>query len=145
VPDYFAVLYTLTPSIHCSMGSTPVGVQCPLTSSLGEFLGYWDGSGILGFRPCWCPSAFPSPSISWCFSITLLRLPLDFIRVSSYDRRICTHSVDPSLTHPLGEFPGLGLALVLDVVVPKAEQSCTWSRNLNPNFCPGRRTSDLGI
>src|SRR6218665_313973 len=25
-----------------------------------------------------------------------------------YDRRICTHSVDHSLTHCLGEFPGLG-------------------------------------
>src|SRR6218665_2962353 len=29
------------PFIHRSMGSAPVGVQCPLTSSLGEFLGYW--------------------------------------------------------------------------------------------------------
>jgi len=35
------------PSIHWSMGSAPVGVQCPITSSLGEFLGYWAGSGIL--------------------------------------------------------------------------------------------------
>src|SRR6218665_3535217 len=51
------------------MGSAPVGVQCPLTSSLGEFLGYWAGSGILGYRPFWCPSPFPSPSISRCFSI----------------------------------------------------------------------------
>ena len=39
-----------------------------------------------------------------------------------YGRRIYTHSVDPSLTHFLGEFPGLGLALVPDVVVPEAEQ-----------------------
>src|SRR6218665_3887838 len=63
-----------------------------------------------------------------------------------YGRRICTHSVDPSLTHFLGEFPGLGLALVPDVVVPEAEQWCAWRRNLDPNFCPGRcRTSDLGI
>ena len=55
-------------------------------------------------------------------------------------------SVDPSLTHFLGEFPGLGLTLVPDVVAPEAEQRCTWSRKLNPNFCPGRgRTSDLGI
>src|SRR6218665_1765179 len=30
------------PSIHCSMGSAPVGAQCPFTSSLGEFLGYRD-------------------------------------------------------------------------------------------------------
>src|SRR6218665_827337 len=65
-----------------------------------------------------------------------------------YGRRICicTHSVDPSLTHFLGEFPGLGLALVPDVVVPEAEQRCAWSRNLNPNVCPSRgRTSDLDI
>src|SRR6218665_3447615 len=63
-----------------------------------------------------------------------------------YERRICTHSVDPSLTHLLGEFPALGLALVPDVVVPEAEQRCAWSRKLDPNFCPGRgRTSDLGI
>jgi len=40
----------------------------------------------------------------------------------------------------------LGLALVPDVVVPEAEKRCTWSRKLDPNFCPGRgRTSDLGI
>src|SRR6218665_1080483 len=57
------------PSIHRSKGSTPVGVQCPLTSSLGEFPGYWTGSGILGYCPCWCPSPFLSPSIAWCFSI----------------------------------------------------------------------------
>src|SRR6218665_1216945 len=34
------ILYILYPSIHRSMGSAPVGAQCPLTSSLGEFLGY---------------------------------------------------------------------------------------------------------
>src|SRR6218665_3314270 len=39
------------------------------------------GSGILGFRPCWCPSPFPSPSISRCFPFTLFHLPLDFIRL----------------------------------------------------------------
>ena len=49
---------TIHPSIHC-----PIGVQCTLTLSLGEFPGYW------GFRPCWCPLPFPSPSISWCFFI----------------------------------------------------------------------------
>src|SRR6218665_3554181 len=63
-----------------------------------------------------------------------------------YIRRICAHSVDSSLTHFLGEFPGLGQAQVPDVVVPKAEQWCAWSRNLYPNFCHVRgRTSDLGI
>ena len=91
--------------------------------------------------------------VSWAFArIGVHRpsirsyLPLDFNRVSSLRRRIATHSVDPSLTHFLGEFPGLGLALIPDVVVPEAEQRCTWSRKLDPNFCSGRgRTSDLGI
>src|SRR6218665_1390050 len=36
---------------------------------------------MLGFRPCWCPSPFPSPSISRCFLFTLLHQPLDFIRL----------------------------------------------------------------
>src|SRR6218665_1790388 len=59
---------------------------------------------------------------------------------------ICSHSVDPSLTHFLGEFSGLVLALEPDVVVPEAEQGCAWSRNLDLNFFPGRgRISDLGI
>src|SRR6218665_433564 len=39
------------------------------------------GSGIPGFRPCWCPSPFPSPFISRCFPFTLLHLPLNFIRL----------------------------------------------------------------
>src|SRR6218665_509405 len=41
----------------------PVGVQCPISSSLGEFPVIGIGSGILGFRPYWCPSPFPSLSI----------------------------------------------------------------------------------
>src|SRR6218665_378299 len=103
------------------MGSVPVGVQCPLTSSLGEFLGYWAGSGILGYRPCWRPSPFPSPSISRCFSIHSSPaigfhsfFPLRPMYLHPFGR--------PSLTHFLGEFPGLGLALEPGVVVPEAEQ-----------------------
>src|SRR6218665_3766421 len=46
----------------------PVGVQCPISSSLGEFpLAIGIGSGVLGFRPYWCPSPFPSPSILCVF------------------------------------------------------------------------------
>src|SRR6218665_4026133 len=48
------------------------------------------GSGILGFRPCWCSSPFPSPSISRCFLFTLLHLPLDLIRLFCYGGGICT-------------------------------------------------------
>jgi len=38
-----------------------------------------------------------------------------------YGQHIATHSVDSSLTYFLGKFPGLGLALIPDVVVPEAE------------------------
>jgi len=56
-----------------------------------------------------------------------------------YDQHICTHLVDPSLTHFSGEFSGLGLALVPDVVTPEVGQRCAWSWNLDPNFCPIHR------
>src|SRR6218665_155546 len=80
------------------------------------------------------------------FPLALLQLILDFIRVSSL-RPIYMHtSVDLPLTHFLGEFPGLELSVEPDVVVPEAEQGCAWSRNLDPNFCPGRgRGSGFGI
>src|SRR6218665_1996159 len=51
-----------------------------------------------------------------------------------YGRRIATHSVNPALTHFLGEFTGLGLDLIPNVVVPEADQRYTWSRKLDPNF-----------
>src|SRR6218665_3997035 len=47
-----------------------------------------------------------------------------------YGRLIANHSVGPSLSHFLGEFPGLGLALVSDVVVPEAEQRAHGAENL---------------
>src|SRR6218665_1514920 len=86
------------------------------------------GSGVLGFRPHRCPSPFPSPSILGVF-----HSPLYAIGFQSCFFFIATHSVDPSLTHFLGECPGLGLALVPDDVVPEAEHGA-WSRKLDPNF-----------
>ena len=99
-------------SIHWSMGSAPVGVQCPITSSLGEFLGYWAGSCILGYCPCWCrpTSYFPSLSISRCFFHSLFFTChwISFVFFIN-GQRICNHSCDPLLIHVLGEFPGLGM------------------------------------
>src|SRR6218665_2692497 len=133
-------------SIHRSMGSAHVGVQCPLTSSLGEFLGYWDWLWCPGLSPVLVSIAYPFAfHISVLFHSLFTCHWISFVFLL-YGRRICTHSVDPSFTHFLGEFQGLGLALVPDVVVPEAEHGCAWSRNLDPNFYPGRgRTSDLGI
>src|SRR6218665_667329 len=65
------------------------------------------------------------------------RLLLSPYIIINQNGSICSNSVDPSLTHFLGEFPGLVLALEPDIVVPAAEQGCAWSRNLDPNFCPG--------
>src|SRR6218665_618556 len=109
-----------------------------------SFPAFGIGSGVLGFRPYWCPSPFPSLSMLGVFHSLL----------SAIGFRSCfffTADVSPPirstlLTLFLGEFPGLGLALVPDVVVPEAEQRCAWSRKLDSNFYPGRgRTSDLGI
>ena len=71
-------------SIHCSMGSAPVGTQCPLTSPhqqsfyrlLGLALVSWAFARVGVHRP-----SLRSPSISRCFLFTLLHQPLDFIRL----------------------------------------------------------------
>src|SRR6218665_3034644 len=116
----------------------PVGIQCSISSSLGEFPSYWDWLILVSI-------ALPFAFHTWCFPFALICHWISIVFLL-YGRRIATHSVGPSLTHFLGKFPGLGLALVPDVVVPQAEQRCAWSRNLDPNVCPGRgRTSDHGI
>src|SRR6218665_1254499 len=68
--DDHDVMCNLTTVLYDPWAPQPVGVRCPLTSSLGEFQAIGTGSGILGYHPCLCPSPFPpSPSISRCFSI----------------------------------------------------------------------------
>ena len=77
---------------------------------------------------------------------TLLHLPLDFIHVSSLQLMYLCPFGRPFIYSLFRWVPGLELALVPDVVVPQVEQGCVRSKNLNPNFCPGRvRTSDLSI
>src|SRR6218665_3310138 len=123
----------------------PVRVQCPISSSLGEFPIYWDWLWCPGLSPVLVSITLPFAFHSWCFPFALICHWISIV-FPLYGRRIATHSVDPSLTHFLGEFPFLGLAVVPDVLVPEAEQRCAWSRKLDPNFCTGRgRTSDLGL
>src|SRR6218665_4098399 len=83
-----------------------------MSSSLGEFPSYWDW--------LWCPGllpvgllvsiAIPFAFHTWCFPFDVICHWISIV-FFLYGRRITTHSVDPSLTHFLGEFPGLGLAL----------------------------------
>src|SRR6218665_3466886 len=129
------------------MGSVPIGVQCSLTSSLGEFPGYYGWLWYLGLSPVLVSIALPFTFHILVF-LNLLFFTCHWISFVFllFGRRIFTHSVDPSLTHFLGELPGLELAVVPDAAVPEAERGCAWSRNLDPNFCSGQgRTSDLGI
>src|SRR6218665_3511927 len=129
----------------------------PISSSLGEFPSYWDWHWCPGLSPVFVFIALPFAFHTLLFPFALLFLLISIVFllycrhwISSvfllYGRRIATHSVDPSLLHFLGEFPGLGLALVPRCCGPRGGQRCAWSRKLDPNFCSGRgRTSNLGI
>src|SRR6218665_849012 len=103
--------------LYCiSLGPHPLGVQCLLTSSMGVFPGDLNWT-VLGSRPCWCPSPFP-----FAFHIPVLFQALFFTcHWISFVFLLYLHSVHPSPTHLLGEFPGFGLAMVPDAVVPVAK------------------------
>ena len=125
--------------VHCiSLGPQPVGIGV-------QFLTGWVSRRFGLALVSWLPPvlvsiAFPhSPSISLCLSLTFLPLPLHFIRVSSL-RPMYLHPLGRPVSYSLfiGEFPGLGLALVPDIVFSEAKQRCAWSRNLVSNFCPDR-------
>src|SRR6218665_824401 len=96
----------------------PVGVQCLISSSLGEFPSYWYWLWCPGLSPILVSIALPFALV---FSIRSY-LPLDFNHVSSLRQRIATHSVDPSLT-------SLTLALVPDVVVPEVDSGAHGAEN----------------
>src|SRR6218665_625164 len=113
---------------HNPYSSMPVGVQCPISSSLGEFPTYWDWLWCPGLSPVLVSIALPFGFHTWCFPFVLTCHWISIVFLL-YGRRIATHSVDPSLTHFLGEFPGLGLALVPDVVVPEADSGAHGAEN----------------
>src|SRR6218665_909346 len=109
------------------MSSAPLGVQFSLTSSLGEYPDFRTGSGILGFCPRWCPSPFPSPSISRCFSIHFSSPAIEFHSCFFFTTDVFAPIGRP-FTYFFGDFQGLGLALVPDIAVPEAEQGCACTR-----------------
>src|SRR6218665_3962113 len=124
----------------------PVGVQCPISSSLGEFpCSYWNWPWCPGLSPVLVSIVLPFAFQTWCFPFALICHWISILFLL-YGRRIATHSVDPSLTHVSGDFSGLELALGTRCCGARGGQRCAWSRQLDPNFWPGRgRTSDLGI
>src|SRR6218665_3118924 len=116
-----------------------VGVQCPISSSLGEFPSYWDWLWCPGLSPVLVSITLPFAFNTWCFPFVLICHWISIVFLL-YGRRIATHSVDPSLTHCLhvGEFSGLGLALVPNVVVPEAEQAVRMEQKTRSKFLPWR-------
>jgi len=120
---HMARLVRIITSIHPSIN--PWALR-PLVSNVlslphySEFLGYWAGSGIQGYRVDAHHLSFRLPNLGVLHSLFFTCYWISFVFLL-YGRRICTHLVNPSLTHFLGEFPGLGLTLEPDVVVPVTE------------------------
>src|SRR6218665_1265712 len=85
-----------------------IGVQCPISSSLGEFSSYWDWLWCPGLSLVLVSIALPFAFHTWCFPFALICHWISNVFLL-YGRRITTHSVDPSLTNFLGEFSGLAL------------------------------------
>src|SRR6218665_3227035 len=81
----------------------PVGVQCPISFSLGEFPSYWDWLWCPGLSPVLVSIALPFAFHTWCFPFALICHWISIVFLL-YGRRIATYSVDPSLTHFLCEF-----------------------------------------
>src|SRR6218665_4059474 len=94
----------------------PVGVPCSIFSSLGEFPSYWDWLWCPGLSPVLVSIALPFAFHTWCFPLALIChwILIVFLLYRHPFGRPFTYN------HYLGEFPGLGLALVPDVVVPEA-------------------------
>ena len=128
---------SIHPLIHGLSARWCPFVQCPLSSSLGEFLGYWDWLGYPELPPvlvfiAFSPFAF---HISVFFHSLFTCHWISFVFLL-YDRRICAHSINPSLAD--GEFPGLELARVPDIVIPEAEHGVRAKQKSYFKFLPGR-------
>src|SRR6218665_2929086 len=97
------------------------------------------GSGVLGFRPYWCPSPFPLPFILGVFHSLL----------SAIGFQSCfffTADVSPPIRSTLHLLTFWVSFQAWDWLWYPMLWSQRRSRKLDPNFCPGRgRTSDLGI
>jgi len=110
-------------------------VSPSLTHFVGEFPSYWGWLWCPGLSPVLASIALPFAFQTCCFPFALSAIGFQscFFFTVSPPTRSTLH-----LLPFLDEFLGLGLNLIPDVVVPEADQLYTWSRKLDPNFCPGR-------
>ena len=134
-PHFIVLEFVSIIKLYCIF-LEPTSRWCPRSS---HFLTIWV-SRLLGRAqvswatvPVLVSIAF-SPSSSRCF----FHPPFTCHWISSvfllYDRCICTHSIDPSLTD--SEFPCVGLALVPDVVVPEMEHGVRMKQKSSLKFLP---------
>ena len=105
---------------------------------LGQALIFWATSCVGAHRPV----SFRFPYLD-VFPFILLHLPWISFVLFLYDRRTCTHLVDPSLPHFLGEFPAWYPMLWSHSRCRDAEMH-VWSKNLQISALTGAWTSDLG-
>src|SRR6218665_58031 len=127
------------PSIHPSIDPWAQRRRCPmfphfLTRRVSRLLGlalvYWAFARVGVHRLSLClPYLGVIPS-------TRLHLPLDFIRVSSLRPTYLLPFGQPFTYSLLGEFPGLGLALVPDVVVPRGGKVVRMEQKSRSKFLP---------
>src|SRR6218665_2835869 len=71
----------------------PVGVQCPIASSLGEFPSYLDWLLCPWLSPVLVSIPLPFAFHTWCFPFALICHWISIVFLL-YGRRIATHSVD---------------------------------------------------
>src|SRR6218665_2187999 len=98
-------IYSIHPSIHCPMGSAPVGAPCPLTSSLREFLFYRGWLWYPGLSPVLVSIALPFAFHISVFSIHSFSPAIEISSSIFFGGSICI----PPPTLLL--IPDLGLAL----------------------------------
>jgi len=121
-----------------SLGPEPIGVQCPLTSSQGEFLGYWDCMAQVSWATARVGSiAFsPSPSISRCFSIH--SSPGSGFNLCFFFTTDVSAPIRPILHMLMVSFQVWDWLWYPMLWCQRQIMRCPWGRNLVSDFCPGR-------
>src|SRR6218665_2304741 len=119
-----------------SLGPQPVGVQCPLTSSLGEFPGYWDSLWYPGLTPVLVTIAFPFAFHISVFSRSLFACHRSSFVFLLYYRRICSSAPSRSTLHFLlmASFHAYEWLWCPMLWSQRRSMGCTRSRNLVSNF-----------
>src|SRR6218665_1326961 len=97
----------------------PVGVQCPITSPLGEFPSYWDRLWCSGLSPVLVSIALPFGFHTWCFPFALICHWISIVFLL-YGRRIATHYNYNHYTHMY--MPPNAVCLIL----PSYKRYCTY-------------------